>query len=100
LDLAPEAQLFQSALFERLSYNVDGRDNFLDKNLQHRMRSREAAAHVTRCRQQVLVFVLKSLLLIFPQHRVQLVRQDSIVGAQNEVYVVFELREEAFEPRR
>jgi hypothetical protein len=61
---------------------------------------REPAAHVARGRQEILVLVFKALLLGFAHEGRPLVRQDLVVPSENEVNVVFKLREKAFETRR
>ena len=64
------------------------------------MRSCEAAAHVPRCSQQVLILVLQSLLLCLADKWGALLGQNLIVPPEYEVYIVLKLREEAFEARR
>ena len=64
------------------------------------MGSCEAAAHVPRCSQQVLILVLQSLLLCLADKWGALLGQNFIVPPEYEVYIVLKLREEAFEARR
>ena len=63
LHLSPKTKLFQSDLFQVIGDKVDGGYDFLKEYLKDGVRPREAAAHVTRCSQQVLVLLLQTLFL-------------------------------------
>ena len=97
MHFGPKIQLPESAFFERLSDRVDRRDNFLDEDLEDRVRSSEPAAHVARRSQQVLVFDLEPFEVSLAHCLQPLLRQNVVVVSQNEVDVVLKLGEEALE---